>query len=230
MSKILAIGDIHTKQWILDLVENVIHKYDRVIFLGDYIDDWEAEPMQNINILKRMYDFEQWHEDKVRLVIGNHDYGYAFNTPTTHSGFSPMTHTLLHVPENKYLVDWLRNMQVIYEEDDVFYSHAGITEEWQKQFSDSFSVKSLWSPISPIWARPDEVTYSEIKQVIGHNTYETCLQLTPTVWCIDTFSTYPNGIPVGDYTVLEIVNGEQFNKINLKNKNDNNSNLAGIAA
>lgn len=39
MSRVLAIGDIHTKTWIVDKVSKVIDDYDKVVFCGDYADD-----------------------------------------------------------------------------------------------------------------------------------------------------------------------------------------------
>ena len=44
MGKILAIGDIHTKIWIIEKVAKVINDYDKVILCGDYADDFSASP------------------------------------------------------------------------------------------------------------------------------------------------------------------------------------------
>ncbi len=44
MGKILAIGDIHTKIWVIEKVAKVINGYDRVVFCGDYADDFSASP------------------------------------------------------------------------------------------------------------------------------------------------------------------------------------------
>ena len=45
---------------------------------------------------------------------------------------------------------------------------------------------------------------------------KTCQEIQPNVWCIDTFSTMPDGGLFGDGSVLEIIDGEKFSKAYLK--------------
>jgi predicted phosphodiesterase len=49
MAKILAIGDIHTKIWIIKKVAKVINDYDKVVFCGDFADDFSASPQNTLD-------------------------------------------------------------------------------------------------------------------------------------------------------------------------------------
>lgn len=217
MSKVLAVGDIHTKLWIIDAVEKVIGNYDTVVFVGDYADDWGSEPIDSINTWRRLKKLQEDNPDKVELVTGNHDYIYTHDVNSISSGYSVGTQFLLDLPDNKDLKTWLKHLPIYVEIDAVKYSHAGFTVEWD-------SSTGYWNDFSPLWARPtDTLEYRKYRQVFGHTPSETCYEVEPNNWCIDTFSTYPDGTPVGDGTVLEVEWGRVFNKIKLETKDDNNS-------
>jgi len=214
--KILAIGDVHTKSWMIEKVEPLVEKYDAVIFCGDYADNWNTPATHSMSTWRLLKMLMDKNPEKVFAVIGNHDYAYLHpSIAGRSSGWDPVTYQLINAPENKKIKEWLLTLPAVFELDGVTFSHAGVTEEWDGDFS----VDSLWNDTSPIWARPPEfggrITYKDIPQVIGHNTYHTCVQLTPSVWCIDTFSEKPDNTPAGDQTVIEIVDGKEFNVIEL---------------
>lgn len=207
--KVLAIGDIHTKSWILYDVEKIIDDYDAVVFVGDYSDNWNTSPVQSIATWRLLKNLCQ--DEKVHAVIGNHDYAYIHpEIAGRSSGWNHVTFTLLHTPEKKEVKEWLLSLPVTIEIDGVTYSHAGVTEQWDGDES----VYGLWNDTSPIWARPQRfggrTTYRKIPQVIGHNPSEKIWQPEPNIWCIDTFSETRNNQPIGDYTVLEIIDGKEF--------------------
>jgi len=208
MSRVLAVGDIHTKTWIVDRVEKIADKYDRIVFVGDYADDWGKQPIDTINTWKRLKEFQDAHPEKAKFVIGNHDFAYLLNYYPHSGGFNSITKLILNDPENKALKNWLAAIEINIKIDGVTYSHAGYNESWAPE-------DGLWSDFSPIWARPNEAGSYLPNQVFGHTPSETCWEVQPTVWCIDTFSTYRNGMPFGDGTVLEIIDGKTFTKIKL---------------
>ncbi len=216
MSKILAVGDIHTKGWIVDEVEKIAHKYDTVVFCGDYADDWGKDGLESIETWHKLYMLQQNHPN-VKPVLGNHDFIYVNKTPTLQSGYNPVTQLAINSPANKYLKDWLLSLPIVLEEDGITFSHAGIAEGWNQ----TLEMEDLWQDHSPLWARPQWARYEKIKQVFGHSPTTTCTEVHPGIWCIDTFSTYPDGHPIGDQTVLEIKNGK-YKKIKL-HENSHNS-------
>ena len=210
--KTLAIGDLHTKAQIIDKVEKLIDNYDAVIFVGDYADDWNTSPLMTIAIWRRLKELQEKYGEKVTALIGNHDYSYILSFRPYSSGYNATTQMLLSTPENKELLSWLKDLPVTKELDGVVYSHAGIDISWNGSLDDN----SLWADNSPLWTRPDDTDYTDTPQVFGHTPSKTCYEVAPNIWCIDTFSTYPDGTPVGDGTVLEITDGKTFNKIKLK--------------
>lgn len=204
--KVLAVGDIHQKSWILDKVERILDGYDHAVFVGDYADDFGAPPQDRISIWREVRDFESRHSPKVKLVIGNHDYVYLHRQHAfRYAGWDPVTQTLLNTELE--LKSWLNEMPWVHDIDGVLYSHAGITESWNWQ-----------DPLSPdgvMWVRPSDGYVYQSKQVFGHTPSKTCWEVQKDVWCIDTFSTYSDGSRFGDHTVLEIINGNEFNIISL---------------
>lgn len=209
--KTLAIGDLHTKNWIIDKVAKIADKYDNIVFVGDYADDWGKDGLDSIDTWRDLYIFQQLHPGKVQAVLGNHDFIYVRDTPTLQSGYDPITRLAINSPANSYLKDWLLSLPITLEVDGVTFSHAGLTEGW----GGTQEMSDLWQDMSPIWARPGWSEYLNMPQVFGHTPSETCYEVEKNVWCIDTFSTRSNGENIGDQTVLEITNGKKFKKVKL---------------
>jgi hypothetical protein len=198
---------------IFEKVAKVLNDYDKVIFCGDFADDFNSSPQDTLDTWNCIKDLQIKNPSKVELVMGNHDYIYVNNTPSLQSGYSPITQVLIDAPENKNLKDWLTGLPIIIEIDGVTYSHAGIANEW----SGAEDVAGLWNDTSPLWARPGgSITYKNIPQVFGHTLSDTCYEVKPGVWCIDTFSTMPDGKPIGDGSVLQVIDGKRFSKLHLE--------------
>lgn len=206
--KVLAIGDIHTKAEIVDKAIALIDSYDKIVFIGDYADDWGKEPIDTINIWDKMRALKEKYPKKVHTIVGNHDFAYLLTHEPYSGGFNPVTKMLLNIPENKPIKKWLGATQIKVKIDGITYSHAGYTDAWEEG-------DGLWDSFSPIWVRPTDGVVYKPKQVFGHTPCNTCYEVAPSVWCIDTFSTYRDGQPIGDGTVLEIINGKKFNKVKL---------------
>lgn len=215
--KILAIGDIHTKIWIIESVRNVIQNYDAVVFVGDYADDWSSGPLSTIETWRALRQLQFDYPSKVHIVMGNHDYIYVNYTSSISSGYNRTTQILIDSPEMVDLKIWLKDIPVVKSIDGVTFSHAGIGVDYDE------SLQDLWDDRSPLWARPDYTVYKDFPQVFGHTPSQTCWEVQPNVWCIDTFSTYRDGSPIGDRTALEVIDGKCFKKIKMENKNDNDS-------
>ncbi len=209
--KILSVGDIHTKLWIIDKVEKLVDKYDKIVFVGDFADDWGKDALDTIATWRRMYDFMNKYPDKVLTTCGNHDVIYCQKTPSLQSGYSYVTQLAINSPANKYLKDWLLSLPITLKLDGVTFSHAGVAKGWNGKTD----VNSLWQNNSPIWARPEWAQYKKIKQVFGHSPSSTCYEVQKNAYCIDTFSTFADGTPIGDHTVLEVIGGKEFRKIKL---------------
>jgi predicted phosphodiesterase len=126
--KILTIGDIHGLTTWKEVDPN---EYDKIIFVGDYVDSYDVS---NITILKNLndiIDFKKQYSDKVILLFGNHDIQYLYDEETRYkcSGYRYlMSYDLKKVfNDNKDL------FQYAYQLDNVIWTHAGITEMWAKE-------------------------------------------------------------------------------------------------
>lgn len=133
--KILVCGDLHTKFHIFETVREMAKDYDRVVFLGDYVDEWDAIPETSYNLLKALIDYKKQYPKKVILLLGNHDLSEWQGKPFVCSGFNERTHALVAslYDKNASLFD------IAYSENDLVFSHAGFVQEWvDKYFPNGF--------------------------------------------------------------------------------------------
>lgn len=208
--KVLAVGDIHQKAWILDKVEKLIDNYDKVVFIGDYADDFGAKPQDRINIWREVRSFQSRHSPKVVLLTGNHDYVYVNSLYYgMYTGWSASAQVLLNLDST--LKRFVKDLPISVKIDGITYSHAGFTKYW-------YESQSPMEDNGPLWVRPHYGHTYLSNQVFGHTPSKTCYEVQDRVWCIDTFSTHSSGEPYGDNTLLEIINGQMFNVIKIGGK------------
>lgn len=78
MSKILVIPDVHGSNFWVESCANIT-QYDRIVFLGDYVDSSGFEDVSNQEMLSnfiKIIDLKKENQDKIILLYGNHDFGY----------------------------------------------------------------------------------------------------------------------------------------------------------
>lgn len=229
----LFVGDLHLQaKLILPLVEKVIEKHnvERVIFMGDYVDQWNQNDNSQLYIdeLTLLNEFREKliKEGKVEPVflIGNHDMPYLINIPEYYSVYNRQTFSKVH--------DLLLRLQpqIAYEVDEDFVaSHAGYDGEaiytipewhfkpWLYGYIDE-SIKlqkqvgyrgGLGTNGSVLWADFDNFDHLYIKyQVVGHTPKQTLvgkrgpLMNPGNVICVDTFSLNQFYNPIGDGSML----------------------------
>jgi hypothetical protein len=119
--KWITIGDIHGRDnWkSIDIMQ-----YDKVIFMGDYVDG--REELDELGNLEEIIDLKLMFPDKVVLLIGNHDLQYHWHSSKR-----------LRVYKEKYALDYQRlfkqyeeHFQLSYFAHEHFWVHAGITTRW----------------------------------------------------------------------------------------------------
>jgi predicted phosphodiesterase len=136
--KIVSIGDIHgSNRWKLllfdtinptkEIIETTMQKYDKVIFIGDYVDSYETdEPI--VENLKEIIDLKKRYEDKVILLWGNHDvYYYTMNygRDNVTGSREEMLHDLNQIFRQNY-----RYFQFSYQYENYLWTHAGVHRGW----------------------------------------------------------------------------------------------------
>jgi predicted MPP superfamily phosphohydrolase len=84
--KHIAIGDLHGR----DTWQQVNTKlYDKVIFLGDYVDSHTLSDLVILENLKKIIALKKRPPEKVVLLLGNHDAHYLHYPRFECSGFRP---------------------------------------------------------------------------------------------------------------------------------------------
>lgn len=76
--KVLFVGDVHNHTYMFDDIERLDKEYnfDRIIFLGDYVDDWETTNKESIDTLNTVFRLKNNNPDKYTFCIGNHELSY----------------------------------------------------------------------------------------------------------------------------------------------------------
>ena len=217
MSKVFVIPDVHLKPWIFDKAEEFLarSKYDKIVFLGDLVDDWNQET--NLGLYSETFDalerFINRHPNFL-LCYGNHDVSYIWEAHE--SGYSEYARQVVleGISKLEKLIP-AGNIAYIHRVDNVLFSHAGLTEPFVSHYlpnfdSDidellerinSFRRDELWCDASPIWTRPQdgriEMYPKGYLQVVGHTPVRQTDYFGEVV-TVDNFSTYRNGTPIGD--------------------------------
>jgi hypothetical protein len=134
--KYLIIGDLHGKDCWKDVNAN---KYDKVIFLGDYVDHWTLADRLIYQNFKEIIDLKKQHPEVIELLLGNHDVQYLHYPHYLCSGFRPSMQPYLTLlfNENRDL------FQVAYQKGDHLISHAGVTNKWYRDFMHLHLVQQI---------------------------------------------------------------------------------------
>ena len=144
--KVGLIGDIHGRNfWRLSVHKMLLEGVDKIIFLGDYLDPYQKEIEENSklmecnsfddadNLLKMLEDIislKKNEPDKYILLTGNHTDSYIW------SKFHAATRTDYKNWElyHKFFSQNLEYFNLVWIENDVIFSHAGISEGWANEF------------------------------------------------------------------------------------------------
>lgn len=140
MKKILIIPDVHGRDfWRDSVIKTLTNTSANIIFLGDYTDPYSSEWAPNfdyrqhtIDNLKEIIELKRQNPDKITLLLGNHDCGYAIGDTISSSRMDRS-----HRSELKELFRENRELFQIAEECDIagrhlIFSHAGILKGWAR--------------------------------------------------------------------------------------------------
>lgn len=161
--RIGVIGDVHSREKIYDIVDDIINKVSKLVFLGDYNDPYaigfkkelsveEYDKMEdeeyydfilnqsiyptyeeNEKIFKFILKLKKDNPDKVVLLTGNHDAHYLFNEISACSRYD-------FVNSTKWIRLYKSNknlFQYAYQYGNKLFTHAGVTNSW---FKDNYYI------------------------------------------------------------------------------------------
>ena len=137
MSKILFVGDVHTKQFIIDRVDKILdtdNEIEKAIFVGDYVDEWTGTVANNIDILTKVFQLKEKYGSRVELLVGNHELSYL-GFPCSGYKESPIVTNMLLANLSKF--------KVIEKTEDYLVSHGGITEIWYQSVSSALGIDTM---------------------------------------------------------------------------------------
>ena len=193
--KTIAIGDIHGLPVWKDIIK-AEGDFDRVVFVGDYVDSFYIPAEQQLQNLRGIVEFKKSSDKEVILLIGNHDFHYLPGVTDYCSGYQPdVAHEYTKIySENRSLFK-----VAFMDENNYLFSHAGVTEPWMKEvglfpynipwIAPHLNELMLQTPQyfyfypgdrsgygdhvkqSPIWVRPNALYKSQLKdvtQIVGH--------------------------------------------------------------
>jgi len=140
--KFISIGDIHgSNRWKLllfgtttptkEVINITMQKYDKVVFVGDYVDSYDTDEPIVENLLE-IIKFKKDFEDKVVLLWGNHDvYYYTMNygRDNVTGSRDEMLHDLNQIFRTNY-----RLFQFSYQYENYIWTHAGIHRGWWEHY------------------------------------------------------------------------------------------------
>jgi 3',5'-cyclic AMP phosphodiesterase CpdA len=125
--KHLVIGDLHGKDCWKQVKTNA---YDKVIFIGDYVDHWTLPDHVITQNLLEIIELKKEHPETFELLLGNHDVQYLHYPNFLCSGFRPQMQRKL-----TYVFDGNRNLfNIAYQRGLHLFSHAGVTNKWYAEF------------------------------------------------------------------------------------------------
>ena len=160
---ILTLGDIHGKSiwkeiifgneteytfWRMAAEHETIeegdkfpfHKWDKIIFVGDYVDDWDLPNVEILHNLKEIIFFASRNQDRVHLLLGNHDIQYIVNDELCSVYRAEMRHDLFRLFEDNrdlFRMAFLDKTESEFEGATktlkTLWTHAGVTEGWLTQ-------------------------------------------------------------------------------------------------
>lgn len=133
--KLLILADIHGRKFWKNPCHD-IEKYDKVIFLGDYLDSYDFENIsvqECIENFKEIIEFKKANSDKVVLLLGNHDYPYYSDEYFGLSRYHCRHSNRYHDDISKLFKDNKDCFQLAYAEGDILFTHAGVDGDWLRE-------------------------------------------------------------------------------------------------
>lgn len=125
--KIIAIGDLHGKDcWKQINPDN----YDRIIFMGDYVDSNFIVSEKINDNLNNLVKFKLKQPEKVTLLLGNHDIQYSEYPHYETSGF----HELMQPEYTRIFQDNRELFQVAAQIGNHLFTHAGLSHSYARYY------------------------------------------------------------------------------------------------
>jgi predicted MPP superfamily phosphohydrolase len=185
--KIAVIPDQHQRSYWKKIIPR-INEFDKIVFLGDYFDDWNNKWLHQMNNFLNIINFKKEFKDKIDLLWGNHETSYYIDERC--SGYQEYNAIYIE----KTLNDNKDLLKVISVYDNWIFAHGGVSKFWMRlagvknvsKINQLFIEKPdyfRWvGPCSygdnhnesPLWIRPESLMNYAVKNYhfcVGHTEY-----------------------------------------------------------
>lgn len=139
--KLIAIGDLHGR----DAWKQVdFEAADRIIFLGDYVDNHHLSDEAIYQNLEAIIRLKQREADRIILLIGNHDAQYLHYPRYRCSGFRSVAQPAL----SALFAQHEGLFQVAYQQGSYLFTHAGLSTEWYQHRKPYLEQAGVETPLA----------------------------------------------------------------------------------
>lgn len=185
--KIVVIGDIHGRDTWKKIV-NDNKDADKIVILGDYMDSFTIDTEVQLLNLYDLILFKREQKDRLILLLGNHDFHYAFNwlvrnhtSPSYEKYSGYKRYTMEQCGE--LFVECLKRKEILlsWQYENLLFSHAGFSTPWLKEVAktqnpgdldwNSYSIEELQEYFGFSLADP--------RDIYGTNKYQGPLWIRP---------------------------------------------------
>lgn len=139
MNKILMLPDNHGRLFWKEAVEKHKDECDKIILLGDYLDPYQDEGISfedAIDNFKEIINFKKENNEKVILLIGNHDAHYFLDNFSMSTRYNPFKAKEV----KRMFLENIDLFKLAHEEkinDKTYlFTHAGLMKSWCKKHED----------------------------------------------------------------------------------------------
>ena len=133
---ILIIPDVHGRPFWKDAVEKHLEECDKIIFLGDYLDEYPDENItrkQSKENFKEIINLKENNRDKVILLLGNHDLHYMhreFTRSSRYSSSNAYNYKQMFLSHESFFK--IAHEEMINDKKYLF-THAGVMKSWYER-------------------------------------------------------------------------------------------------
>lgn len=188
MSKLLIVPDVHGRTFWKYATKH-IDEYERVVFLGDYLDPYPRECIsfeEAVMNFREILEFKKGNWNKVILLLGNHDMHYYDLDFMDCSRLNYRRRIEMYKLYQAH-ADWF---QLVYLQDGCLFSHAGVYKDWldsnkltlQNVMAKDFIDKHVIclenvSSLRGGWFKVGSCVWADIRESISHPVDETYYQI-----------------------------------------------------
>ena len=153
--KILVIPDIHGRTFWKKPCEDM-SQWDKIIFLGDYVDPYPYEAKQEdvIPNLQEIISLKEIYKDKVILLWGNHDLFYWCDPYRKHLEYWSRHDYKRHDEIEKLFLQHNDLFQFAWDYDKYLFTHAGVTNGFAKLIVEEYDNVTA-TAINDFYSKPE---------------------------------------------------------------------------